>query len=154
MIQRVLAVALGCLTIAGCADDRVRTDASQTSPCANDGTPITLVRLVRTFQDNGVSLEINERSCTRGRGSGATNLGPTGLRRDDKVAQIEGDVLCDVFDKSSGPKIRVTKYKGDKETYVNALNVNCSIYPSDPASEDGQVSRLKGAFEALVGSER
>jgi hypothetical protein len=86
----------------------------------------------------------------RGRGTGATNLGPTGLTRDDDVAQVEGDVLCDVFDKSSGPKIRVVKYKGDEETYINALNVNCSVYPSDATSEDRQVSRLKAAFEALV----
>jgi hypothetical protein len=116
--------------------------------------PITLASLVRTFQDNGVSLEVNERSCRLEMKAEATNLGPTGLARDDEVAETEGDIFCGVGYKNVGMKIRVVKYSGDEETYIDALNVNCSVYPFDVASEDRQVRRLKRAFEALIAPER
>ncbi|MGH3126620.1 MAG: hypothetical protein ACRDPX_01745 [Gaiellaceae bacterium] len=116
--------------------------------------PISLASLVRVFREAGVSLEANERSCRLEMRAEATNLGRTGLTRDDKVAQIEGDVFCSVGFMNAGPKISVVKYRGDEETYIDALNVNCSIYPYDMATERAQVRRLRRAFEALIASER
>ena len=44
----------------------------------------------------------------------------------------------------------VVKYPTDEETKLDVLNVSCSVYPYDDASEAAQVARAKRALEALV----
>jgi hypothetical protein len=113
---------------------------------------VTLTKLVEVFRANGVTLDINRRRC-RGIGQtnpDATNMGPSGLDPSEEVERREGSVLCYVGPRSFGRDVEVLKYRTDTETHVRSLNLQCSVYPSDAASEAMQVARLKRAFEALV----
>lgn len=147
----ILAVALIGLLV-GCANEKADDDEPPSAaPCIDQGKPVSVAELARVFQDNGISLEANARSCSFDGSAEATNLGLSGLERNEAVTRREGDVFCSV-DGKGGPEVHVVKYETDQETRIDALNVNCAIYPYDAASEERQVRQLKGAFEALVAS--
>jgi hypothetical protein len=124
--------------------------------CGSRGAPITLARLVRVARTNGVTLDIDERGCEQPEriqtSADATNLGPSGLKRRPRVYLREGDVFCTVVRVRHvrNRAVEVVKYPTDTETQVRVLNVDCAVYPSDAASEQMQVNRLKKALEAVA----
>jgi hypothetical protein len=120
--------------------------------CADRGEPVSLRDLVRAARDHGISLEIDRNTCATpeaervaGFDSDATNAPGSA---DETRRAREGHVLCDVADSGRGA-LEVTKYPTDSETYVDALNLHCSIYPSDAASEREQVQRVVRTMRAL-----
>jgi hypothetical protein len=114
---------------------------------------VTAAKLVEVFRANGVTLDVNLRKCELSAfvAAEATNAGPSGLDSDDEVERREGIVLCHLwFEDSSGPRVEIVKYPTDTETHLSVLHVACSVYPSDPASEERQVRRrVAAALRAL-----
>jgi hypothetical protein len=135
-----------------------RLPAAELKKCGSRGKPVTLARLVETFRANGLTFDIDEDTCKatpRERREGArpdaTNAGPSGLDSPDGVEEREGFILCDVDDSAkSGRDVRVNRYPDEYETWLDALNVHCTIYPSDVEHRDAQVEQLRKAMVALV----
>lgn len=152
-----LAVALSLVAI-GCGGPSSGQGETTAAPpeCASRGmrgTPVSLDELVRIMRANGVTLDINQRKCQglEPTDPDATNFGPEAIEPDDEVKRREGLVFCDVGSKGGDRReVIVTKYPNDAETRLDALNVGCTIYPSDAASEDEQIDRLKRALEAVI----
>lgn len=141
---------------AGCGGGQSSGQGETTNPspeCGTFGTPVSLNELVRIMRANGITLDVNQRRCD-GReptDPDATNAGPSALEVDETVDRREGSVLCDVGSKGADrTTVTVTKYPTDVESHLRALNVLCTIYPYDAASEAAQIARLKSALEALV----
>ena len=124
--------------------------------CGTRGAPVTLAKLVRVLRANGITLDIYRPGCERlgsdPHSPGATNAGPSGLKPGPGVHEREGHVICRVarVPHARNRDVEVVKYATDTETHVGVLNVGCSIYPSDAASERTQVNRLKKALEAVA----
>jgi hypothetical protein len=57
---------------------------------------------------------------------------------------------CRSVPQASNRVVEIVKYPTDTETQVGVLNVGCAVYPSDAASEQMQVNRLKKALEAVA----
>lgn len=154
------AVALLAAMATACGDTnspKPVLSAAALAKCASRGSPITVRRLVRVLRANGVTLSIKEKTClatAKQRAdaglSDATNGGPSGLQISKELERKEGFVLCDIHPAGASRKVVVTKYATDTETYLEVLNVHCSVYPSDGASETAQVVRLRQALAALV----
>lgn len=145
-----------CIVASGCANETVLS-ADELRRCSAIGDPITLSRLVSVLRENGVTLDVAERSCALPVGervSGftpdATNLGPSEIDKREEVNGIEGDVFCDVYNRGSAREVILQKHPGDQETSVSTLNVTCTVYPSDPSLETRQVERLRRAMSALL----
>lgn len=117
---------------------------------------MTVYDLVDAFLPYGVSLEVNVRKCEDPDSSNpdATNLGPTGLRRDIDTAREEGDVFCDLRPSGEWTEVRTVRHPTDYETYVDALNIVCAIYPWNEESRASQVARVERALEQLVRGKR
>lgn len=148
-----LGVLIASMLTTGCGGGVAEppADPELIKACGRRGAPVTLSKLVEVFRANGVTLAINERECgTDLMVAEATNLGPSRLEKRDDAARREGDILCSVGFENVGREVRTIKYETDEETYVDVLNVNCSLYPFDAASENKQVERLRKALEALV----
>ena len=118
---------------------------------------MSLQTLVDVFQENDLTLEIQEPTCGKpereqvaGFDADATNAGPEGLKTPEDRRRKEGHILCDVGESSFHEGVEVTKYETDSETHIDALNVSCTIYPDTPAREAAQVAQLKRAMEAVV----
>ena len=148
-------IVVTCIGVAGCVGTGAKdVRGDELARCAARGSPVTLGKLVEVFRANGITLDINRPECRKSTSDAtredATNFGPSGLDKRADVARREGDVLCTLESKSVGPNVSVVRYPGDQETYLRALNVDCSLYPSDAASEHRQVARVKSALEAVV----
>ena len=151
--------ALAVLLLGGCGSSEPPGDASPATTsgdpeCEARGEPVDVATLVRVFRAHGVSLERNTVKCADPDSSEpvATNAGPTGASSDDTVEQREGFVLCRVEESGADHPVRVIKWPGDEETYVDGLNVLCSVYPWDAAAEERQVRRVREALDALYAS--
>lgn len=125
--------------------------------CGSRGSPVTLQEFVDVAREHGITLDIQEETCDKpedeqvaGFDSDATNGGPGGLDLPDERELREGHVFCDVDDESFGAAVEVTKYATDTETYIQAANVHCAIYPHSTAQEAAQVGRLKDALEDVA----
>jgi hypothetical protein len=125
--------------------------------CGSRGSPVTLQELVDVSREHGITLDIQEETCGKAEGekvagfdSDATNAGPGGLDLPDDRSLREGHVLCDVADEGFAATVQVTKYATDNETYIEAANVQCAIYPHSSAREAAQVGRLKNAMEGVA----
>ena len=132
-----------------------RLSAGELRRCGSRGSPVTIAKLVEVFRANGITLDIDEETCrssAQERAAAAlpdaTNAGPSGL--DEAYEVWEGHVLCDAGSADFGRKIEVIKYKGESETFLRVLNVHCTVYPYDAASEAMQVEQVRRALEALV----
>jgi hypothetical protein len=108
---------------------------------------------VDALRRNGVSLEPNTLSCELSSVPHASNMGHNGVSADPAVVEREGKVLC-FLAKRGASGVRTTKYPGDQETGVSALNVFCAVYPSSADREATQVGRVKAALANLVASTR
>jgi hypothetical protein len=145
----------------GASANAGRLSADELARCGSRGAPVTLARLVEVFRANGVTLDIDERTCAsspKKRSDAAlpdaTNGGPSGLSQAEELERREGFVLCNVGTKDLGRQVDVVKYPTDSETYLRALNVDCAVYPHDAASEAKQVGQMKKAFDALLSETR
>lgn len=141
------------VTLAGCGSGaHDGADASIAERCGSRGRPVTIARVVAAFRKHGITLDINVRDCEHPSLSSldVTNGGPTGLKNNPSVTAREGTVQCRVRNRNYGRRVNVTKYSTDTETYLDALNVDCAVYPSDKRSEARQVRRVKRALEELV----
>jgi hypothetical protein len=124
--------------------------------CGSRGAPVTLAKLVKVARANGITLSIDRRGCKEleriQTSADATNAGPSGLERRPSVYLREGHVLCTVVrvPHARNREVVVVKYPTDTETQVGVLNVGCAVYPSDAASEQMQVNRLRKALEAVA----
>jgi hypothetical protein len=158
-----ISVLAAIVIAAGCSGDTGEPPSPNTSPeidllarCGSRGAPVTLAKLVRVARANGVTLDIDERGCKQleriQTSADATNAGPSGLEQRPRVHRREGHVLCTVvrMPHASNREVDVVKYPTDTETQVQVLNVDCAVYPSDAASEQMQVNRLKKALEAIA----
>ena len=61
----------------------------------------------------------------------------------------EGQVICDIVDLPFAVPpfgVRQTKYRTDRQSYLDVANVDCAIFPS----ARGQIARLKSALKALA----
>jgi hypothetical protein len=138
----------------GCGDGNQPLSSEALARCGSRGNPVTLAKTVEVFRANGITLYADERKCEApdlySTNPDATNFGSSGLKRDQEIARKEGDVLCHVGTKDFGRIVEITKYPTDEETYLDVLNVDCSVYPYNSASEAEQVGRVKRALEALV----
>jgi hypothetical protein len=152
LVGRV-AVAAVCLGGAACAADAdFEPTAEKAARCGRLGAPVTVEKLVQVFRANGLTFDVNQWKCERSgfTEAGATNAGPTGLESDDDVGRREGFVLCRLsFEGDGGSQVELVKFPTDTETHLSVLNVGCSVYPSDAASESSQVGRVADALRAL-----
>jgi hypothetical protein len=67
------------------------------------------------------------------------------------VSQREGTVLCRLAPSGTQP-FESIKFAGERETLVEALNVSCTVYPSERSRERAQVARLNRAMRDLSAS--
>lgn len=152
-LVRGLPLVVVCAGLAACATDSDFEPSPDTAErCGRLGGPVTTAKLVQVFRANGVTLEVNQRQCEQSgfTEAAATNAGPTGLESDDDVERREGFVLCDLsFEGDGGSRVEIVKFPTDTETYLSVLNVGCSIYPWDAASERVQVRRVADALRAV-----
>lgn len=91
--------------------------------CGSRGSPVTLQELVDVALEHGITLDIQEETCSKaerekvaGFDSDATNAGPGGLDLPDERVLREGHVLCDVAEESFAATVQVTKHATDTET--------------------------------------
>jgi len=146
-----------CGIAVGCRTDEASSDSNEDHPssdpvCGGRGKPVALEELVRIFRANGITLDVNQRKCEEHEPTepDATNAGPRALVRNDAVWEKEGDVLCEVGSLGDRRQIVATKHSTDDETNLRVLNILCTVYPSDQASEAAQVAQVKNALEAVV----
>jgi hypothetical protein len=149
---------VGMVTV-GCGDkDPLRSPLTpaEASRCGARGAPISLAVLVRAFRANGIALDLAADSCRstpqerrRAGLADATNSGESGIDQSSDAAAREGGVLCGL-QQSVGRNVRVYKPSGQTETYLGVVNVGCSLYPSDQASEKRQVDRVAQALAAAA----
>ena len=111
---------------------------------------MTLEQLVSVFRENGISLESNALACEVYMVPNATNMGPDGVSSKPSVVQTEGRILCLFKKESEGPTVYSKRNPEDTETRLAALNVRCTVYPSDAARERSQVARVDRALRQLV----
>ena len=141
---------VGCSAAANQAADQLGPKAL--ARCGARGTPVTIAKLVRVFRKNGITLEINQKTCVESErvDADATNAGVNGLQQSNETKRREGVVLCSVNFHSSDRSVRTVKYDTDKQTYVDVLNVNCAVFPYDAARKKSPVARVRRALEAVV----
>lgn len=130
--------------------------AAQLERCASKGRPVSLQTLVDTFQAHGISLVIEEHTCVvpvgervAGFDSDATNTGPT-VSEIEKIRSEQGQVTCDVND--AGVDHQLVVHDTDIETTFRVHNVDCALYPYEPAVEAEQIGQVKQAMEAVAAS--
>ena len=132
-----------------------RPSSAELARCGARGNPVTLAELVKVFRANRVTLDIDESACLEtssepGGAGDATNAGPSGLETNEAIKRVEEHVLCTAYTSGSNRQVVVNKFVNDVVTHVGALNVGCSVYPSDGTAEEAQVERVRKAFAALV----
>ena len=129
--------------------------AAHDTPCQRlDRHPVTTSRLAEVFQSEGLSLVSNRRACEPPESyrPDATNAGPLGLKRDPEVWRTEGSVSCYLgsgTDPSEGKHVRREHFEGEQETWLYALNVSCSVRPSDEGRAEEQIARVEAALHVV-----
>jgi hypothetical protein len=121
--------------------------------CGRLGGPVTAAKLVEVFRANGIALDVDYWHCERSGFSeiGATNQGLNGISSVDEVKRREGSVLCRLsLVRGGSRRVEEVRFPTDTETHLSVRNVECSVYPSGPASEATQVRRVKDALGAVM----
>jgi len=135
-----------------------RLGPEEEAACAIPETaPVSIKKLISVFRSHGISLDFNERSC-RGSPGGysptVTNAGRSGLESDDSVSREQGNILCLVGTFDGDAVVSQVRYPTDRETHLDALNIQCSVYPYNEASESRQVVRVRRALEQVISDVR
>ncbi len=145
-----------------CSDGRKeesRLSPAELARCGSRGEPVSVQELVDIFRSHGLSLSIDEHTCTvptnervGGFDSDATNAGPRGRSQPEQVEREEGYVLCTLDESGVDHELVVNKYSTDTETSFSVHNVRCYLYPHSTATEADQVARVRKAMTAVAGS--
>jgi hypothetical protein len=113
-------------------------------------SPVVMSELVSTFRANRVSLQ-DEHSCSSPPSLGQASNTAAGVGSSQKrITAEQGDVVCTIEPDSVGARVRRVHYSGDEQTWVDALNVECAVFPSDASMANTEIEAVERSLRALV----
>jgi hypothetical protein len=140
------------LALSGCGSSAPQQATTVTPGQCSKGPmkPVTIAELIGTFRTNQISLR-NEHSCPSPPIlAEASNMRVASGPRQQQISAREGDVICTIQPRSTGPKVRRAHYQGDAQTYVQTLNVVCAVWPSDNAQAATQIDNVARGLRQLA----